>query len=96
MVVPVAVIAIIVGIFFFWRKKIRSLKKSDDWPDSGRASGTASGTGTVMEQQQPSEVRSYRKPRDLSGHYQPAPQELDGMGLREMDGSNAKPDRARS
>ena len=87
-VVPVAAIAILAGIFFFWRRKIRKLD-SNDWPASSTtASGRQSGIQQSSGQQLPMETRSYYKTTDNRGSYVNSPRELDASPRpQELEGN---------
>ena len=89
-VIPVAVIAILVGIFFFWRRKIRKLGPST-WPASSTTSAGQSGVQQSSGQQLPMEMPSYYKTRDNRGSYMSSPIELDGSPRpQELEGSKLK------
>ena len=85
-VVPVAVIAILVGIFFFWRRKIKKLENNNnDWPAPGPSSAASFAQTSAHPQ---TETRSYYKSTDNRGRYMNPPGELDAApAAQELEGS---------
>lgn len=84
-VVPVAVIALLLGIFFFWRRKIRKLKEND-WPEPSTNSSFRHSAA-----QPPTETSTYYKHVDDKGRYMSPPRELDASPVpQELEGSKTE------
>lgn len=80
-VVPVVVIATLIAIFFFWRRKIRALR-TDEWPQSAPSAAASSDRGV--------EMREYRNSPNQPKP-EARPQELEAMlPVQEMEGSAVK------
>ena len=93
-VVPVAVIAILVGIFFFWRRKIRKLN-DNSWPEPPPSSDVrhSGAQSLTTNQSPPMEARTYYKNIDDRGSYSSPPRELDASP-RPLELEGSKIDRA--
>lgn len=91
-VVPVAVIAVLGGIFFFWRRKIRKLKSSE-WPNPPTNSNDQGLDGSNQNEHRPAEMRANERPDGDRGVYAASlPRELEGsLRPHELEGSKISP-----